>query len=309
MTFFRRTLIACLCICLLGLGVPRVQAAEVTYPQQLLASYHADPGGSAGKIEACLDKLEAESPAEGALWRRIMADWARLNEAGFEDHRVLPEDLPQDDSLCIVVFGYGLGTDGSIRPELEDRLYVALNAARQYPNAYVAVTGGQTSEVPGVTEAGQMAAWLQGQGVTENRLITENQALSTTQNAINTYDLLAERYPQVKTLAVVSSDYHVTCSAVLLQIYSDYQSQVNGTSALNVAAGISCVTDTPVGDRMLSSQAWGIAQITGTPWPGTQSTQEGAASATEPQESPVEVPEAQDEPFGGFFSWIQDIGD
>ena len=74
MTFFRRTLIACLCICLLGLGVPRVQAAEVTYPQQLLASYHADPGGSAGKIEACLDQLAAENPAEGAIWRRIMAD-------------------------------------------------------------------------------------------------------------------------------------------------------------------------------------------------------------------------------------------
>lgn len=309
MTFFRKTLIACLCICLLGLGLPQAQAAEATYPQQLLETYRADPSGSAGKIEACLDKLEAESPAEGALWRRIMADWARLNEAGFEDHRVLPGDLPQDGSLCIVVFGYGLGADGSIQPELEDRLYVALNAARQYPNAYVAVTGGQTSEVPGVSEAGQMAAWLQAQGVAENRLIVEDQALSTTQNAINTYDLLAEKYPQVKTLAVVSSDYHVTCSAVLLQIYANYQSQVNGTSALNVAAGISCVTDTPVGDRMLSSQAWGIAQITGTPWPETRSTQEAAAPETEPQESPAEIPETQDEPFGGFFSWIQDLED
>ena len=309
MTFFRKIIIACLCVCLLGPGLPRAKAAEVTYSQQLLATYRTDPSGSAQKIEKCLDALEAESPAEGALWRRIMADWARLNEAGLEDHRVLPEDLSQDDSLCIVVFGYGLGADGTIRPELEDRLYVALNAARQYPNAYVALTGGETSEVPGVSEAGQMAAWLRGQGVAENRLILEDQALSTTQNAINTYNLLTAEYPQVKTLAAVSSDYHVTCSAVLLQVYADYQSQVNGTLALNVAAGISCVTDTPVGDRMLSSQTWGIALMTGTRWPVGSGTGTGETASTEAQAWTEEIPETQDEPFGGFFGWIQDIGD
>ena len=230
-----------------------------------------------------------------------MTDWARLNEAGFEDHRVLPDDLPQDDSLCVVVFGYGLDADGSIQPELEDRLYVALNAARQYPNAYVAVTGGQTSEVAGVTEGGQMAAWLRAQGVAESRLIVEDQALSTTQNAANTYKLLTSAYPQVKTLAVVTSDYHVACAGVLLQIWSDYQSQVNGAPALNVAAGASCATDTPVGDRMLSSQAWGIAQITGTAWPVVSDTGTETQASTEAQAQTEEPPETQDEPFGGFF--------
>lgn len=298
MTFFRKILIACLCLCLLGGSVPAAQAAEETDPQRLLGAYCAN---DSGKIEFCLDALEAESPAEGALWRRIMTDWARLNEAGFEDHRVLPDDLPQDDSLCIVVFGYGLGADGSIQPELEDRLYVALNAARQYPNAYVAVTGGQTSEVAGVTEGGQMAAWLRAQGVAGSRLIVEDQALSTTQNAANTYKLLTSAYPQVKTLAVVTSDYHVACAGVLLQIWSDYQSQVNGASALNVAAGVSCATDTPVGDRMLSSQAWGIAQITGTAWPVVSDTGTETQASTEAQAQTEEPPETQDEPFGGFF--------
>ena len=298
MTFFRKILIACLCLCLVGLCVPRVQAAEETNPQRLLGAYCAN---DSGKIESCLDALEAESPAEGALWRRIMTDWARLNEAGFEDHRVLPDDLPQDDSLCIVVFGYGLGADGSIQPELEDRLYVALNAARQYPDAYVAVTGGQTSEAAGVTEGGQMAAWLRAQGVAESRLIVEDQALSTTQNAANTYKLLTSAYPQVKTLAVVTSDYHVACAGVLLQIWSDYQSQVNGAPALNVAAGASCATDTPVGDRMLSYQAWGIAQITGTAWPVVSDTGTETRASTEAQEQTEEPPETQDEPFGGFF--------
>lgn len=298
MTFFRKILIACLCLCLLGGSAPAAQAAEETDSQRLLSAYCAN---DSGKIESCLDALEAESPAEGALWRRILSDWARLNEAGFEDHRVLPDDLPQDDSLCIVVFGYGLGADGSIQPELEDRLYVALNAARQYPDAYVAVTGGQTSEVAGVTEGGQMAAWLRVQGVAESRLIVEDQALSTTQNAANTYKLLTSAYPQVKTLAVVTSDYHVACAGVLLQIWSDYQSQVNGAPALNVAAGASCATDTPVGDRMLSSQAWGIAQITGTAWPVVSDTGMEIQASTEAQAQTEEPPETQDEPFGGFF--------
>ena len=298
MTFFRKILIACLCLCLLGGSVPAAQAAEETNPQRLLGAYCTN---DSGKIESCLDALEAESPAEGALWRRIMTDWVRLNEAGFEDHRVLPDDLPQDDSLCIVVFGYGLDADGSIQPELEDRLYVALNAARQYPDAYVAVTGGQTSEVAGVTEGGQMAAWLRTQGVAESRLIVEDQALSTTQNAANTYKLLTSAYPQVKTLAVVTSDYHVACAGVLLQIWSDYQSQVNGAPALNVAAGVSCATDTPVGDRMLSSQAWGIAQITGTAWPVVSDTGTETRASTEAQAQTEELPETQDEPFGGFF--------
>lgn len=298
MTFFRKILIACLCLCLLGGSAPAAQAAEETNSQRLLGAYCAN---DSGKIESCLDALKAESPAEGALWRRIMTDWARLNEVGFEDHRVLPDDLPQDDSLCIVVFGYGLGADGSIQPELEDRLYVALNAARQYPNAYVAVTGGQTSEVAGVTEGGQMAAWLRTQGVAESRLIVEDQALSTTQNAANTYKLLTSAYPQVKTLAVVTSDYHVACAGVLLQIWSDYQSQVNGAPALNVVAGASCATDTPVGDRMLSFQAWGIAQITGTAWPVVSDTGTEIQASTEAQAQTEEPPETQDEPFGGFF--------
>ena len=298
MTFFRKILIACLCLCLLGGSAPAAQAAEETAPQRLLGAYCAN---DSGKIESCLDALEAESPAEGALWRRIMTDWARLNEVGFEDHRVLPDDLPQDDSLCIVVFGYGLGADGSIQPELEDRLYVALNAARQYPDAYVAVTGGQTSEVAGVTEGGQMAAWLRAQGVAESRLIVEDQALNTTQNAANTYKLLTSAYPQVKTLAVVTSDYHVACAGVLLQIWSDYQSQVNGAPALNVAAGASCATDTPVGDGMLFSQAWGIAQITGTAWPVVSDTGTETQASTEAQAQTEEPPETQDEPFGGFF--------
>ena len=67
--------------------------------------------------------------------------------------------------LCIVIMGYDLRDDGSMKEELIDRLVVGLSSALKYPNAYVAVTGGATSDVPGVTEAGQMAQWLMERGL------------------------------------------------------------------------------------------------------------------------------------------------
>ena len=128
----------------------------------------------------------------------------------------------------------------------------------------------------------------------------EDQALNTTQNAANTYKLLTSAYPQVKTLAVVTSDYHVACAGVLLQIWSDYQSQVNGEAALNVAAGVSCATDTPLGDRMLSSQVWGIAQITGTAWPVVSDTGTETQASTEAQAQAEEPPKPRTSPSAAF---------
>ena len=34
-------------------------------------------------------------------------------------------------------------------------------------------------------------------------------------NAIYTFDILAERYPQVKKLAIISSDYHIATGTLL----------------------------------------------------------------------------------------------
>ena len=88
-----------------------------------------------------------------------MFDWSWINSdmPVYED--ILPDGLAMDDSLCIVVMGFGLNEDGSIRPELEKRLTVALRSAVKYPNAWILVTGGQTGAAEGVTEAGQMAAY------------------------------------------------------------------------------------------------------------------------------------------------------
>lgn len=252
-----------LLLCVLAAGILPVKADTQEYRQQLLRYYSSNQNDP--RIETCLKRLEAEDPLQGAAWRRIMSDWDRLNHAGYSESRVLEEGLAQDDSLCIVVFGYGLNKNGSMKPELFDRLKVALQAARQYPNAYIALTGGETSDIRGVSEADVMAIWLMNNEIPEDRLILEKKSLSTTDNGKNTYELVVREYPRVRQFAVVTSDYHVAFAATMLQTASTYASVLLGNREIPVVAGASCATDTPERSD-LSTQAWGISILTGTQW-------------------------------------------
>ena len=127
----------------------------------------------------------------------------------------LPEGLPEDDRLALVILGLALNADGSIQEELVERLQVGLDCAAQYPNAWVICTGGGTAkENKDVTEAGQMGEWLLQHGLDAKRLILEDQSLSTIENAEKTLDLLN---PQVSALAIISSDYHVARGSLLFE--------------------------------------------------------------------------------------------
>lgn len=225
-------------------------------------------------------QLKEQDSKQGAVWEKIMFDWSWINGdmPVYED--TLPEGLPTDDSLCIVVMGFGLNADGSIRPELENRLMVALNSADKYPNAYVLVTGGQTGAVDGITEAGQMAAWLQGKGLAENRIIQENQSLSTTANAVNCYKLLTRSYPQVDSIAIITSDYHIAQSCAMFAAVSNYQSGYKGGKSLELVGNAVC--DTGLTEDSLVTQAWGISLIMGIPFD---------ENAKAPELYPVEIPE------------------
>jgi hypothetical protein len=54
-----------------------------------------------------------------------------------------------------------------------------------------------------------MAAWLVGQGIPEERIILENRSYSTELNVRYSLEILQKSYPQIKSLAVVTSDYHI----------------------------------------------------------------------------------------------------
>ena len=223
------------------------------------------------EIGVLLSYLEQQDWKEGALWRDIMADWSYINEQMPVTPKMLPDGLPTDDSLCIVILGYGLRPDGSMREELIDRLIAGLSSALKYPNAYVAVTGGPTSGVEGITEAGQMAAWLRERGIEDSRLIVENRSMSTVQNAKRVCNILTEEYPEVTSLAVVTSDYHIQRSCLLFAAAAHCRAQSDGTEPLKLAGTAVNATDKP--QESLEYQARDLCTLMGIPYDPNPETQ------------------------------------
>ena len=150
---------------------------------------------------------------------------------------VLPDGLPDTDELCIVVLGFQLNPDGTMKDELIERLTVALASAEKYPNAFIVCTGGGTAaENETASEAGEMAKWLIAHGIDQRRIIVEDNSVTTAQNALFTYDILTSRYPSVKKLAIVSSDYHIATGELLFKAEAVLRASMPGNEKLEVVS-------------------------------------------------------------------------
>ena len=175
--------------------------------------------------DEALSALALLDPLLGEKWTYIMNLW----EAPITVNNELPDGLPEDDSLCLVGLGFQLNPDGTMRDELVERLKVMLSASEKYPNAVIVCTGGGTAaDDPTATEAGRMAEWLEAHGVNPSRLIVEDHSLTTAQNAIYTLDILSEKYPQVRQIAIISSDYHIATGTLLFGAEATLQAEEAG---------------------------------------------------------------------------------
>ena len=204
-------------VMLVAMTIP-VQASEATdgYIEELLQYYANYQETAQTDIDRILDEIKQEDETLYEEWSQIMDYWSYVNTEMTVYTGVAPDGLPEDDSLCIVVLGFALNPDGTMKDELIGRLTVALASAEKYPNAYVACTGGGTAaNNPDATEADQMAEWLIEQGLDPDRVIVENQSKSTVQNAQFTYAILRSEYPQIDSLCMVTSDYHVQRGSLL----------------------------------------------------------------------------------------------
>ena len=102
----------------------------------------------------------------------------------------------------------------------------------------VAEIGYRTVQVSGTCP--WEAEWLKAQGVDPSRLIVEDHSLTTAQNAVFTFDLLAEKAPRVKQIAVISSDYHIATGTLLFgaeAILRDSDIAVVGNAAWPAPSG------------------------------------------------------------------------
>ena len=215
-------------------------------------------------IRVLLAELKEANPALGILWEGIADYWFYVCRDFTVNQGRLPDGLPTDDSLGITVLGFQLQSDGTMAPELIGRLETALACAAQYPNAYLIVTGGGTAAGNhSVTEADAMAGWLEEHGIDRSKIIVENRSLTTDQNASNTCAILAERYPGIRALAMVSSDYHVALGSMLFtEAALLYAYEHDGAAPYEVVSNAGFATSgNPVysNPRMFPSDMWILA--------------------------------------------------
>ena len=181
--------------------------------EEIVTFYGQYSDEAEGQISALLEDFKSIDPKAYSQWSAIMDLW---KEEPMVHEGILPDGLPETDELCLVALGFQLNPDGTMREELIERLKVVLASSQKYPNALIVCTGGGTAaDNPNATEAGMMARWLIDNGVDADRVIVEDHSLTTAQNAIYTLDILEKQYPQVKQLAILSSDYHIATGALL----------------------------------------------------------------------------------------------
>ena len=227
---------------------------------EMISAYASDGKKADDKVNSLLDELMSMDEDAGARWEMIMELWQFPDLGRPLNYDVLPDGLPDSDALCIVILGFQLNPNGTMKGELIERLKVALGSAQKYPNAYIVCTGGGTAfSNASVTEAGEMAKWLEEQGIERSRIIVEDRSLTTAQNAIFTYEILTAEYPMVKSIAIVSSDYHIATGELLFTAEAILRSD----SILNVSPVVisNAAWDAPTGELSKAFQARGLQEL------------------------------------------------
>ncbi len=242
------------------------QSAEKREPQAIIEEMVVDYGSYGSEAEehirTLLKELRAVDSDAAERWDSIMGLWKSANAELTIHQGVLPDGLPETDELCIVALGFQLNPDGSMRDELIERLKVVKASAEKYPQAWIVCTGGGTAaENPGATEAGKMAQWLIENGVAAERVLVEDRSLTTAQNAVYTYELLRERCPQVKQLAIASSDYHIATGTLLFEAEAILRAEKAGAPAMQVVSN--AAWNAPAGSLSTMFQAGALIELSG----------------------------------------------
>ena len=225
--------------------------------------YYGTYGSEADKkVDELINELLSTDTVVAEKWHKITDRWDEVNGNLTLNYDELPDDLPYTDELCIVALGFQLDPDGTMKPELIERLKVVLNSAKKYPDALIVCTGGGTAaENKSATESGEMAKWLIENGIDEERIIVEDKSLTTAQNAIYTYDILTEKYPQVTDIAIVSSDYHIATGTLLFDAECTLRAEKAGEEKMKVISN--AAYKAPSGTLSTMFQAGALIELSG----------------------------------------------
>ena len=251
--------VVCLCS---GCGKKAEERDHQKIIEEMVIDYGSYGDEAAERIESLLKELRTVDTDAADCWTNILTLWKTVNTDLPLNYDVLPDGLQDTDELCIVALGFQLNPDGSMRDELIERLTVVLNSAKKYRNALIVCTGGGTAaENESATEAGKMAEWLIENGIAEDRIIVEDKSVTTAQNAIYTFDILAERCPQVKQLVIVSSDYHIATGMLLFEAEAILRAEKAGSEKMHVVSN--AAWKAPSGSLSTMFQAGVLIELSG----------------------------------------------
>ncbi len=197
-------------------GVAEDDGAEATVTYGDLVSDLLKLLNAQRNVRLDLETLNDEfSAAIAACWENAYGDDAyALRLYGASD----PALLPVEGRHAFVVLGLELA-DGEMREELKGRCDAAAAAARAFPDSVLVLSGGATGEnnPDAHTEAGMMQAYLTERcGIGAERIFTDERALTTVGNAVNTYAIL--RRLGIESFTLVTSGYHVPRAVLLYEI-------------------------------------------------------------------------------------------
>ncbi len=269
-TFRSRLIVCVLFVCMMfSMGGCKEETGSAADPASIQKKIeemivdHASYGAEADEtVNSLLKEISSSDAGTGQRWTKIMELWNTPDQGASLNYDVLPDGLPDTNELCIVILGFQLNPDGSMKDELIERLKVGLKSAEKYPNAYIVCTGGGTAaENAEASEAGEMAKWLEEQGVVKERIIVEDHSITTAQNAIFTYDILTCLYPSVKSLAIVSSDYHIATGTLLFGAEAILRAGVAGNEKLQVVSN--AAWKAPSGELSTMFQAGALIELSG----------------------------------------------
>jgi uncharacterized SAM-binding protein YcdF (DUF218 family) len=117
---------------------------------------------------------------------------------------------PTEQPEYVIILGAGIKGDGSPTLTLERRLEAGIAYARQHPDTYIVVSGGQGSNEP-MPEGHAMARYLKDRGVDPQRIVIEDRSSSTMENFRYSKELIGEQ----KEIVFITNKFHVFRSTIL----------------------------------------------------------------------------------------------
>ena len=262
-------------------GGETATSATVTYGT--FFAHLLDAYDSAVRIDADAAALDSGvARAIAVHWKTVYLGDYHLYRYGVDD----PAALPVTGAHAFVVLGYEL-KNGEMTAELKGRCDAAAAAAMQFPDSILVCTGGATgsNNPERHTEAGLMKAYLTDRwSIAPERIFTDELAMTTTENAVNTLDILREQ--GIEEMTIVTSTYHQRWSQVLFNALAAQYQEREGYSAKIV--GNYCFDITPANPLFWLDARIAVLQLG--PVLGLSSAQLTQAPITASEEKPVSLP-------------------